>query len=111
MYVQGHEFCENGQHGHRNELYNLQQQVDHKANILRKFASRNTKIYIIGHSMGAKVALELLKIPEIEEQIVKCFMLFPTIEHIGDSPNAQFIKPFIKYCNLIVLFLSWVSLS
>lgn len=90
-------------------LFDLQDQIDHKAAIIRKYIPKGCRIYVIGHSLGAKVALELLKIPEIERMIEKCYMLFPTVERIGDTPNAKFIKPFVRYFGTTVIFLSWVS--
>lgn len=89
-------------------LYDLQQQIDHKANIIRNYVPANCRVHVIGHSFGAKVALELLKMPELEKQIIKCYMLFPTIERIGDTRNARFIRPFVNYCGSTVIFLSWV---
>ena len=90
-------------------LYDQQQQIDHKASIIKTYVPADCKVHIIGHSFGAKVALELLKMPELEKQIVKCYMLFPTIERIGDTRNARFIRPFVNYCGSTVIFLSWVS--
>lgn len=92
-----------------NHLYDLQEQIDHKAAIMEKFIPQNCKVYIIAHSMGAKVALELLKMPKIGEKIEKCYMLFPTVERIADTRNAKFIVPFIHYFGSTIIFLSWVN--
>ncbi|XP_065208898.1 lipid droplet-associated hydrolase [Planococcus citri] len=111
----GHEIPENIEavYGTRKDefgqrMYDLQQQIDHKAAAIRNLVPKDCKLYIIGHSMGAKVALELVKTPELEKRIEKCYMLFPTVEHIGRTPNAAFIKPFIKYFGTVVIFLSWI---
>lgn len=94
-----------------NRLYDLQEQIDHKAAIIRNFVPQGCKLHIIGHSMGAKVALELLKMPEFEDRIEKCYMLFPTVERIADTRNAQFMRPFVHYFGSTLVFLSWVSSS
>lgn len=90
-------------------MYDLKQQVDHKVKIIEKLIPKHCKLHIIAHSMGAKVTLDLLKTSLAAKRIERCYLLFPTIEHIGDTPNAQFIKPFIRYFASVVIFLSWVS--
>lgn len=92
-------------------LYDLQEQINHKATILKKFVPSSCRLHIIGHSMGAKMALELLKMSEFENRVEKCYMLFPTVERIADTPNAQFIQPFVRYLGSTVIFLSWVNTS
>lgn len=34
------------------------------------------------------MALELLKVPDIKDRIHRCYMLFPTIEHMVTAPNG-----------------------
>lgn len=46
------------------------------------------KIHLIGHSIGAWMSLELLKVPDISKRIHHCYMLFPTIEHMADTPSG-----------------------
>lgn len=94
---------------HYTRKYNLQDQIDHKITIIRKYVPQNCKLFVIAHSMGAKITQEMLKEPDIEQRIVTGFMLFPTVERIGDTPNARFVRPMIQYMGFPLMFLSLVS--
>lgn len=48
----------------------------------------DTKIHLIGHSIGSWIVLELLKIPEIRVKVINCYLLFPTIERLVTSRNG-----------------------
>ncbi len=89
-------------------LYDLADQVEHKRAVIEEFVPEGCRLYLIGHSVGAKITSELLRKPNVERKIEKCFMLFPTIERIGDTPNAKFIRPFVKYLGSVILILAWV---
>lgn len=56
---------------------------------IRRYVPADVKIHLIGHSIGAWIALELLKVDDISERIHQCYCLFPTIEHMADSPNGR----------------------
>lgn len=47
------------------------------------------KIHLIGHSIGAWIGLELLKVDDISARIHQCYFLFPTIERMAESPNGR----------------------
>lgn len=42
------------------------------------------------------MALELLKIPDINQRIQKCYMLFPTIERMATSSNGFWFTKFVQ---------------
>ncbi len=69
-------------------LYNLQGQVQHKAEFIKTYFPEDVKIHMIGHSVGSWEILQLLKIPDIEKRFHKCYFLFPTIERMVDSTNG-----------------------
>lgn len=79
-------------------LYNLAGQLQHKVDFIRKYVPSDVKIHLIGHSIGAYLALELLKIPDISDRIQHCYMLFPTIERMVNTKNGfiltRIVKPF-----------------
>lgn len=79
-------------------LYCLAGQLQHKVDFIRKYVPADVKIHMIGHSIGAYLALELLKIPDISDRVQHCYMLFPTIERMVDSKNGfiltRIVKPF-----------------
>lgn len=73
------------------DLYNLKGQLNHKVDFLSKFIPNDVKIHLISHSIGSKISLQLLKDEELSKRIAKCYLLFPTIEKILDSPNGFWV--------------------
>ncbi len=74
----------------------LRDQVRHKISIVdavnRQYnsESRQTKVVVAGHSIGAWIASEVLKArPESVEGL---HLLFPTLAWIGRTPNARRVK-------------------
>ncbi|KAF9447797.1 alpha/beta-hydrolase [Macrolepiota fuliginosa MF-IS2] len=55
---------------------------------------RTSKVVVIGHSVGAWITLQVLK--ERPNLISGIFLLFPTIAHIADTPNAKKLSNFFK---------------
>ncbi|XP_048519495.1 lipid droplet-associated hydrolase isoform X3 [Dendroctonus ponderosae] len=72
---------------HRN-LYGLKGQVKHKVDFLEKYLPHDAKVYLIGHSIGSYMALEVLNYPGINSKIIKTYLLFPTIERMAVTKNA-----------------------
>lgn len=90
------------------ELYNLQGQVEHKLAFIEKFVPENVKIILIGHSIGAKMILEVLKNSDIRSRVIKGYLLFPTIERMAESPNGKLMTGVIKHIVPVILFLVWI---
>nr|XP_018908441.1 PREDICTED: lipid droplet-associated hydrolase isoform X1 [Bemisia tabaci] len=92
------------------QLYDLDGQVTHKVQFIEKYAPEKCDLYFIGHSVGAKIMSDIMKnYPHINSRIKKCYMLFPTLEHIANAPNAKFFIPMFTYLNRFILFWAWVS--
>lgn len=86
-------------------LYDLQGQINHKIDFIERFIPKDVKIYLIGHSVGAKICLDLLKIlPKFSDQVVQCYLMFPTIEHIADSRKGRMVPTFNRYFFLFRIF-------
>lgn len=49
---------------------------------IREQIPRDVKIHLVGHSIGSYISMELLKTPDINDQIQHCYLLFPTIEYM-----------------------------
>ncbi|GLH05871.1 Lipid droplet-associated hydrolase [Gryllus bimaculatus] len=91
------------------ELYNLEGQIKHKIEFLKKYVPPHVNIYFIGHSIGSYMILRVLKqFPEIKGRVIKAYMLFPTIQKMRDSPNGKFFSGVIQYIVPIIVFLSWI---
>ncbi|KAF9273321.1 hypothetical protein BGZ68_001608 [Mortierella alpina] len=75
-------------------LYSLEEQVENKIAILdrlRETYPPGTRFILAGHSMGAWLALRVLK-ARPNHGIVRIFQLFPTIHRIADTPNGRKMK-------------------
>ncbi|XP_077167754.1 lipid droplet-associated hydrolase [Paroedura picta] len=83
------------------DVFGLSGQTEHKLNFLRKNVPRDMKLVLIGHSIGCYIALEMMKqAPELE--VLRCVMLFPTIEHMAQSPQGKIMTPFLCQLRYIV---------
>ncbi|ALC42990.1 CG9186 [Drosophila busckii] len=70
------------------ELFNLNGQITHKIEFIEKYIPSHVKIHLIGHSIGAWMILQLLQDEQIRDRIKKCYLLFPTVERMMESPNG-----------------------
>ncbi|XP_006813019.1 lipid droplet-associated hydrolase-like [Saccoglossus kowalevskii] len=85
-----------------NEKLNLRGQVKHKVDFIKNHISPDTKVILIGHSIGCYIILEILKeLPRLN--VLKCVLLFPTIEGMWESPKGTWMAPFLVY-------LRWVAI-
>ncbi|KRT79756.1 hydrolase [Oryctes borbonicus] len=88
------------------ELYGLEGQIKHKITFIEEYVPKNARITLIGHSIGSYIIVKLLGVPSIQSKVVKSFLLFPTIEYIGDSENGKKFTKFIPYLFRLLLVLS-----
>jgi len=75
------------------------EQIQHKIAVLRQeypwFESEHAEVYISGHSVGARIAMELMhQLPHVNWQ--HYFGLCPTVMNIADSPNGRKVTPLLK---------------
>ncbi|CAC5364788.1 Lipid droplet-associated hydrolase [Mytilus coruscus] len=89
----------------------LEGQIKHKLTFIKDNIPTNVKLVLIGHSIGCYMILKLLD--DLDQQVLRCFMLFPTIERMAESPKGQVATPLLKYLRwlgaLIVQGLSYLS--
>lgn len=84
--------------------FDLAAQVRHKAEFIRRYVPADVRIHLIGHSIGAWMALELLKQPDIKARVAHSYLLFPTIERMGETvPGRMLTQAILPYWGL----LSW----
>ncbi|XP_063697459.1 lipid droplet-associated hydrolase [Culicoides brevitarsis] len=87
------------------QLFNLQGQIHHKMRFIEQYVPKHVKIYMIGHSIGAYMNLELLREPEIKKQVKKSYMLFPTIERMAASPNGKLFTRFFPWMTQLAVWI------
>ncbi|XP_065341255.1 lipid droplet-associated hydrolase [Cloeon dipterum] len=92
------------------DLYNLEGQVEHKVEFIKRYVPNDVKIHLIGHSVGSYIILKMLKNKLIEHHVYMNYMLFPAIERIGASPNGKFFS-FVNnnFLWLVVILAGFVS--
>ncbi|ESP05249.1 hypothetical protein LOTGIDRAFT_152065 [Lottia gigantea] len=78
-------------------------QIRHKLAFIQEVIPADVKLVLIGHSIGCYMILRMLKyLPK--QQIMRCFLLFPTIERMALSPRGQIITPLLQYLRWIAVF-------
>lgn len=90
------------------ELYNLKGQIEHKIAFIEKYIPQDVKIILIGHSIGAKMILEVLKNSDTRSRVMRAYLLFPTIERMAESANGKLMTGVIKHIVPVIIFLVWV---
>ncbi|XP_043290067.1 lipid droplet-associated hydrolase isoform X2 [Venturia canescens] len=88
--------------------YNLDGQRKHKTEFLKQYVPKDARIHLVGHSIGSWFTLKLLDDPNYTDQIVKSYMLFPTIERMAESPSGKFLTGKVLPISSFIVFLSWL---
>jgi len=81
-------------------VFSLEEQVQHKVAVLTQLQALHPGCVFVltGHSIGAWIALEAMKRSKaVREATVKVVGLFPTVHHIGSSPNGVRLYPLFVY--------------
>ena len=92
-------------------MYGLNGQVNHKMAFLEEFLPASCKISFIGHSIGCRIILELMKelslsynqneksLQTIKQtlSVHKSYLLFPTIERMKQTPAGRFTWIQVEY--------------
>lgn len=92
-------------------LYNLAGQLEHKVDFIKQFVPEDVKIHLIGHSIGAKLCLDLLHDFNFSKKVEHCYLLFPTIEWVADSEKGVKVPNFNRIFFLLRIFynvFSWL---
>uniref|UniRef100_A0A8C4DQM4 Lipid droplet-associated hydrolase n=1 Tax=Dicentrarchus labrax TaxID=13489 RepID=A0A8C4DQM4_DICLA len=89
------------------DVFGLNGQIEHKLAFLSKHVPRETSLVLVGHSIGCYIILDMMKRnPELK--ILKAIMLFPTIEHMAQTPQGKVMTPLLchmRYVAYLPLFL------
>uniref|UniRef100_A0A1B6EXL2 Lipid droplet-associated hydrolase n=1 Tax=Cuerna arida TaxID=1464854 RepID=A0A1B6EXL2_9HEMI len=89
-------------------LYTTAAQATHKAAFLQQYLPANRKLYLIGHSLGAKLVSELLRNELIARHTQKCYLLMPTLERIAETPNGRFLTGILDCFMTVIIFFAWI---
>uniref|UniRef100_A0A8C4ZQ99 Lipid droplet-associated hydrolase n=2 Tax=Gadus morhua TaxID=8049 RepID=A0A8C4ZQ99_GADMO len=89
------------------DIFGINGQIEHKLAFLRKHVPKETRLVLLGHSIGCYIILDMMKRnPEL--QVLKAVMLFPTIERMAQTPQGRILTPALchmRYLAYLPLFL------
>ncbi|XP_041974863.1 lipid droplet-associated hydrolase [Aricia agestis] len=105
----GHEENENNElyklESNKN-IFNLEGQVHQKFDFITNHIDKNSKIHLVGHSIGAWMLVEMLdRYGELHERISSANLLFPTIQKLAQTKNGRFMNNYVKKSFKIIIFL------
>ncbi|XP_008216360.1 lipid droplet-associated hydrolase [Nasonia vitripennis] len=89
-------------------LYDLKGNLKHKIEFIKQYVPADARIHIIAHSIGSWFTINLLRETEIADRVVKCYLLFPTIERMAESPTGRFLTGIVLRIAAVIIFLSWI---
>ena len=77
----------------------LEEQITHKKIFLEEHILPQSKLILVGHSIGAYIILQLLKTNSCHRaaDVSKGILLFPTIERMAISPSGRYVTPMVTY--------------
>ncbi|EGD73447.1 hypothetical protein PTSG_05151 [Salpingoeca rosetta] len=78
-------------------LFSHFQQTEHKLQVMRVLRERypSARFTLMGHSIGAWIAMEMLR--PLSSSVDRVFNLFPTVHHIGTTPNGSKLYPLLRH--------------
>jgi len=79
--------------------YILEDQIQHKVDFLEEYIGKQTRITLIGHSVGCKVIKEIFKRNK-NHQISEVYFLFPMMENMRKTERGKEVHPYTSYLRL-----------
>merc|ERR1719239_190525 len=89
--------------------YSLEEQIEHKLELLEKLVPASTQISLIGHSIGCKIIMEMFK-RNRTHQIKEVYFLFPVIQNILITARGQETLNLVKWKIPVLMIIMLLSL-
>jgi len=89
------------------DLFTLDGQIKHKISFIDSYVTSGVKLHLIGHSIGGKIAAELVK-HYCNDYDINAYLLFPTLERMAQTPSGQRLRPFLGPLRKMVVLLASV---
>lgn len=89
------------------DVFGLNGQIEHKLSFLREHVPRETRLVLIGHSIGCYIILDMMK-RDPGLKVLKSVLLFPTIERMAVTPQGKVMTPVLchlRYAAYLPIFL------
>ena len=87
--------------------YTLDEQVAHKLSFIQEYLPMNSKLILIGHSVGAYIIMEMMQRLAHTDRLLKAIFLFPTMERITKTSKGWFwatLAGFVKWPLMVVAY-------
>lgn len=89
----------------REHLYNLQAQLHHKVDLINKLDAQS-KLHVVGHSIGAWMIVEILNSnPNIMERVKSVHLLFPTLQKMAETTSGIIVNKLLRNVHSVVVLL------
>ena len=96
------------------DWYSLENQIVHKVAYIRDQASDKEALYLVGHSIGCYMILQMLK-QLSPDRVKRGIFLFPTIEKMSQTPNGRRLYPLFTTLRFpfssVIGLISWLPIS
>lgn len=87
-------------------LFNLEGQIRHKLDLISNKIDKDSKIHLIGHSIGAWLLIEALdKQKELLDKVASINLLFPTIQRMAEAQNGKYLNQIVRRFHVIAILL------
>lgn len=89
------------------DVFGLNGQIEHKLVFIRQHVPQDTRLVLLGHSIGCYIILDLMK-RDPGLKVLKSVLLFPTIERMAVTPQGKVMTPVLchlRYASYVPIFL------
>ncbi|KAJ8735761.1 hypothetical protein PYW07_007381 [Mythimna separata] len=87
-------------------LFHLEGQIKHKLELINNYVDKQSKLHLIGHSIGCWLILELLRDNEnLAMRLKSVNLLFPTLQKMAETRNGKFVNNYLRKFHNVLLFL------
>lgn len=90
-------------------VFSLQQQIEHKLEVIRAFSSTNRPLIIMGHSVGAYMAQRIAVSDQLVGKVVKVGLLTPTVLDIHTSEKGVMLSRAFYWFKSLPRWAGWGS--
>ncbi|QLQ79877.1 hypothetical protein HG537_0C05250 [Torulaspora globosa] len=92
-----------------NVVFSLEQQIDHKLEVIREFSSPNRPLIIMGHSVGAYMVQRIAMSEELVGKVIRTGLLTPTILDIHTSERGILLTKALYWLRSLPTWAGWSS--
>ncbi|EDO15930.1 hypothetical protein Kpol_480p17 [Vanderwaltozyma polyspora DSM 70294] len=91
------------------KVFDLEEQVQHKVDIINKFSSKNRPLIIMGHSVGAYLTQRVIMTNKLNGKLIKVGYLTPTVVDIHLSDKGIKMTKVFNWTSNLPHHVGWIS--